>query len=59
MALFEPALEVELVDCEVCLKEIPVSEANSEEARDYVVYFCGLECYARWRAQPTDNNKDK
>lgn len=37
--------------CEVCLKEIPASEAKSAEAEDYVLYFCGLECYGRWRAQ--------
>ena len=41
----------ELVACEICLKEIPVSEAKSEEALDYVVHFCGLECYAQWKAR--------
>ena len=39
------------VACEVCLKEIPQSEAKSEEAADYVAYFCGLECYAKWHAK--------
>jgi hypothetical protein len=38
----------DLVPCWVCLKEIPVSEATSEEAVDYVLHFCGLECYAKW-----------
>lgn len=37
--------------CEVCLKEIPASEAKSAEAEDYVLYFCGLDCYGRWAAQ--------
>ncbi len=37
--------------CEVCLKEIPASEAKSAEVEDYVLYFCGLECYGRWSAQ--------
>ncbi|MFN7087971.1 MAG: DUF3330 domain-containing protein [Burkholderiales bacterium] len=46
----KPSTE-ELVACEICLKEIPVSEAKSEEALDYVVHFCGLECYAQWKAQ--------
>ena len=41
---------VELVKCEVCLKEIPKSNAQSAEARDYVAYFCGLECYEEWEA---------
>ncbi|WP_455220835.1 DUF3330 domain-containing protein [Kaarinaea lacus] len=39
----------ELVECEVCLKEIPASEAQSEEVNDYVLYFCGLECFDKWR----------
>lgn len=37
------------VACEVCLKEIPASEAKSAEAQDYFVQFCGLECYEIWR----------
>lgn len=41
----------EQVECEVCLKEIPVSEAKSEEAADYVHHFCGLTCYEKWKAQ--------
>ena len=41
----------ELVKCEVCLKEIPKSEAQNAEARDYVAYFCGLECYEEGEAE--------
>ncbi len=47
VATLNPA-EVALVPCEVCLKEIPKSEAQSAEVRDYVVYFCGLKCYEEW-----------
>ena len=36
------------VKCETCMKEVPVSEAKSAEAEDYVVHFCGLECYEQW-----------
>lgn len=43
----------ERVSCEVCLKEIPKSEAAMAEARDYVAYFCGLDCYQIWMAQRT------
>ena len=39
------------VACEVCLNEIPHSEAGIVEANEYVLYFCGLECYHRWREQ--------
>jgi len=43
--------DMEQVACEICLKEIPVSEAKTAEAVDYVMYFCGLECYAKWKDQ--------
>jgi Domain of unknown function (DUF3330) len=43
-----------LVPCEKCMKEIPISEAKVDEASDYVAYFCGLECYDKWR-----NEKNK
>lgn len=51
MNRFEGSTEVEQVACEVCLNEIPISEAGSEEATEYVVYFCGIDCYAKWRSQ--------
>jgi hypothetical protein len=38
-----------LIPCEVCEKEIPVSEAIISEAEDYVLFFCGAECFDRWR----------
>jgi hypothetical protein len=49
----EPVQSVEPVQlaCEVCLKEVPHTEVQLEEASDYVMYFCGLECYAIWREQ--------
>ena len=43
-------IDTENVACEVCLKEIPQSEAGIVEAEDYVLYFCGLDCYTQWRA---------
>jgi hypothetical protein len=39
------------VPCAQCLKEVPVSEAKVAEAVDYVAYFCGLDCYAKWAKQ--------
>ena len=41
----------EFVACDICFKEIPVSEAKSDEASDYFHHFCGLECFAKWQAQ--------
>lgn len=49
MAAHEKPSAVEKVSCKVCLKEIPKSEAKVAEATDYVLYFCGIECYTKWR----------
>lgn len=53
----ERAADVVLVACSVCMKEIPVSEANSVEARGYVAYFCGLDCYQQWQQQQRDEEE--
>lgn len=53
-------VEVELVSCEICLKEVPLNEAINPETDDYVVHFCGLECYEKWKNQggkPADQAK--
>jgi len=47
----------ELVDCEICLTEIPLSEAKNEEATDYVMYFCGLECFEKWKLSQDEQEK--
>lgn len=49
-------LDPEKVNCEVCLKQIPISEAKSEEASDYFIYYCSLDCYDKWKEQ--NNKKD-
>jgi len=51
MAITDKSAELETVACEVCLKEVPVSEATVPEATDYVVHFCGLDCYQKWKSQ--------
>jgi len=48
----------ELVACKICLKEIPVSEASSCEASDYVIHFCGLDCYEKWSKQDVNNDSE-
>ncbi len=44
-------VRVEQVACVICLKEVPISEATVPEATDYVMHFCGLECYEKWKDQ--------
>jgi hypothetical protein len=45
-----------IVPCARCRKEVPVSEAKVAEAVDYIIHFCGLECYAKWAEQPEEPN---
>jgi len=51
MAVDQQSASLERIRCEVCQLDIPLSEALVAEATDYVVYFCGLDCYDRWRHQ--------
>ncbi|MFZ5541264.1 MAG: DUF3330 domain-containing protein [Pseudomonadota bacterium] len=48
MVTTEQPVETPLVACEICLKEVPQSEAINAEAVDYVAHFCGIDCYRRW-----------
>ena len=48
MAEQDKSKKDEIIPCEVCLKEIPESEAKVSEAQDYVRHFCGLECFEKW-----------
>lgn len=50
------AVGVDLVECEVCLKEIPKAEAQSAEVRDCIVYFCGPECYEEWADEQSEEH---
>lgn len=42
---------VETIRCDVCMKEIPQSAATNAEVQDYVMHFCGLECYGQWHTE--------
>lgn len=57
MVLDKPQ-EPEHVSCTVCMKEIPRSEATASEAVDYVLYFCGTECFEKWRETRDENDPD-
>jgi YHS domain-containing protein len=43
------------VACQVCGRELPVSEALVSEARDYIYHFCSNECLARFEQQARRN----
>lgn len=53
--------KIELLSCEVCLKEVPASVAFSCEGDDYVFNFCGIECHDKWlhrNDESKNNNED-
>ncbi len=37
------------VRCKTCQREIPRTDALKDEAEDYVLWFCGLDCYQKWQ----------
>ncbi|TAM00974.1 MAG: DUF3330 domain-containing protein [Paraburkholderia sp.] len=41
------------VDCGVCCSEVPLDAAFTPEGIDYVVHFCGLDCYRRFTERAT------
>lgn len=43
-----------LVECAVCKKLIPPSEAVSPEGHEYVLWFCGGECHAQWEREQAE-----
>lgn len=51
-------MEPDQVSCEVCMKEIPRSEAQASEATEYVFYFCGPECFEKWRQDRGPDDPD-
>ena len=59
MTTGEKPADVGRVACEVCLKEVPRSEAIVPEATDYVVHFCGLDCYEKWKQQRDEGDEQK
>lgn len=45
------------VSCEICLTQIPHTEARSMEGNEYVLYFCGLECYDQWSREGDEESR--
>ena len=41
--------DCETLRCEICTKEIPAEDMHSAEVDNYVVYYCGVECYEKWK----------
>ncbi len=39
----------EKIACHVCKKEIPKAAALHSEGREYVFYFCNIDCLDYWK----------
>jgi len=57
MTSHDKPMELEHVACEICMKEVPISEATVPEAADYVVHFCGVDCYQKWKTQEAERGE--
>lgn len=51
MTAIDIPVELAQIACEICLREVPLSEAENPEAEDYVAHFWGLECFEIWKRQ--------
>jgi len=51
MATPDKPVESKLIACDMCMKEVPITEAIIPEATEYFVHFCGLACYEKWKKQ--------
>lgn len=58
MTTHDKPVELEQVSCEICMKEVPLTEAMVPEAEGYFVHFCGLDCYQQWKSKSEDFGKE-
>ena len=49
----------EQIACEICMKEVPKTEALNAEGAEYVLYFCGLDCYRKWSGDQPGQSDDE
>ncbi len=45
------------INCHECGKSIPLDTALTVEGGEYVLYFCGLECYQHFQNQAEQKNE--
>jgi hypothetical protein len=48
----------ERVECQVCHRQLPAAQALRQEADDYVLWFCGSNCYRKWQEDGAVAQKD-
>lgn len=45
--------------CAVCGRHIVPAQAKSVETQDYMLFFCGLDCYQKWRNQRDEQTNER
>jgi hypothetical protein len=45
------------VSCAVCRRELAADQALNQEGEDYVLWFCGIACYEKWRSAQTEHDQ--
>jgi hypothetical protein len=48
----------EQVTCEICHRQLPAEEALRREVDDYVLWFCGQDCFTRWRSDSSGGREE-
>lgn len=44
--------------CAMCGETLVPAQSRSVETQDYMLYFCGLDCYEKWRREREDPSPD-
>lgn len=39
------------VSCEACMQQLTREDAYRSESEDYVLWFCGTDCYSTWQQE--------
>ena len=47
----EEPIDIETVDCEICLREVSHLDSTKEQSEHGTLFFCGLECLGLWKEQ--------
>lgn len=51
-----PQAKQPAIQCAVCHKEIPRTEALSVEGKEYAYHFCGQGCFTQWEQKNKEKN---
>lgn len=49
--------DAELINCDICMQEIPAESEEYFETDAYVRHFCGIECYKKWKDEKGSGDK--